>query len=333
VDSLLGVLGSLADPTRLRILALLERRELGVVELCSVVKLPQSTVSRHLKILSDEGWLSSRREGTAHLYRMNEGLDPAARRLWKVARAQTAGWATLEQDALRLARRLAARRQEADAFFAGAAGDWEKLRDDLYGAGFVVDVLAALLPPDLVVADLGCGTGDLACRLARSVRRVIAVDGSAAMLRAARRRAGALPNLELHRADLDALPLEDGSCDAALLALALSYVPDPEAAVREAVRILRGGGVLVIADLARHDDEPFRRRMGQATLGFDPSALATLLARAGLEGPRVDPLPPQPGARGPALLLARARRPALSAPVLASAALPHPIDPDRRRDA
>jgi ArsR family transcriptional regulator len=329
----MGRLGSLADPTRLRILALLERRELGVVELCSVVKLPQSTVSRHLKILADEGWLSSQRQGTAHLYRMPDDLDPVARRLWKLARAETAGWGTLEEDALRLARRLASRRREADAFFAGAAGEWEKLRDEVYGAAFVADVVAGLLPGDLVVADLGCGTGDLACRLARYVRRVIAVDGSAAMLKAARRRAGALPNLELHRADLDALPLEDGSCDAALLALALSYVPDAEAAVREAARILRRGGILVVADLARHDDEPFRRRMGQATLGFEPAALAALLARAGLEEPRVDPLPPQPGSRGPALLLARARRLALPTPLLASSAASHPVDRNRREDA
>jgi ArsR family transcriptional regulator len=286
-------------------------------------------VSRHLKLLADEGWLSSQRQGTAHLYRMHDALDPAARRLWKVARAETAGWATLEQDAQRLARHLASRRQEADAFFAGAAAGWERLRDELYGAGFVADVVAALLPRDLVVADLGCGTGDLACRLARHVRRVVAIDGSAAMLKAARRRAATLPNVELHRADLDALPLEDASCDAALLVLALSYVPDPGAALREAARVLRRGGLLVVADLARHEDELFRRRMGQAALGFDSAALAALLGRAGLEDARVDALPPRPEARGPALLLARARR-AGDAPRAPS---PQPLQPNRREDA
>lgn len=124
VEGLLATLGSLADATRLRILALLERQELGVVELCDVLQLPQSTVSRHLKILSDERWLASQRQGTTHLYRMNDAIEPAARRLWKVARSETTGWATLEQDSLRMERRLATRRQEADAFFAGAAGEW-----------------------------------------------------------------------------------------------------------------------------------------------------------------------------------------------------------------
>lgn len=308
VDALLATLGSLADATRLRVLALLERQELGVVELCEVLQLPQSTVSRHLKVLADERWLTSQRQGTAHLYRMNAALDPAARRLWKLARAEAAGWATLEQDALRLARRLEARRAASDAFFAGAAAEWEKLRSELYGTALGAEVVAALLPGDLVVADLGCGTGDLAARLARHVGRVVGIDRSAAMLKAARRRAEGLPNVELQRGDLEALPLEDGSCDAALLVLALGYVADPDAAVAEAARILRPGGVLAVADVVRHDDELFRRRMGQAVLGFEPAALERLLARVGLEHVRCHVLPPQPGARGPALFVARATR-------------------------
>ncbi len=309
VDGLLATLGSLADPTRLRILALLERQELGVVELCEVLQLPQSTVSRHLKVLSDERWLASQRQGTTHLYRMADALEPAARRLWKVARSETAAWATLEQDSLRMERRLATRRQAADAFFAGAAGEWERLRNELYGTTFPAEVMAALLPRDLVVADLGCGTGDLSVRLARHVRRVIAVDRSAARLKAARRRIDAARNVELHRADLEALPVEDCTCDAALLVLALSYVPDPAAVVAEATRILKPGGVLAVADVVQHDDEVFRRRLGQAVLGFAPDAVAGLLDRAGLEAARCDVLPPHPGARGPALFVARATRP------------------------
>src|SRR6185503_870993 len=131
-DALLGWMDALADETRLRLLRLLERHELGVAELVHVLQLPQSTVSRHLKVLSDEGWLTSRGQRTANLYRM-EMADPAARKLWQLARDQTEGWATVSQDQLRLTRLLAQRRPEAQAFFAGAAGQWDKLRDELYG--------------------------------------------------------------------------------------------------------------------------------------------------------------------------------------------------------
>lgn len=184
----------------------------------------------------------------------------------------------------------------------------ERLRNELYGTAFTAEVMAALLPRDLVVADSGCGTGDLSVRLARHVRRVIAVDCSAAMLKAARRRIEASSNVELHRADLEALPVEDRACDAALLVLALGYVPDPARVVAEAARILKSGGVLAVADVVKHDDELFRRRLGQVVLGFEPAAMSVLLQRAGLEAIRCDVLPPHPGARGPALFVARATR-------------------------
>lgn len=308
MEGLLGALSSLADPTRLRLLALLERHELGVIELCEVLRLPQSTVSRHLKVLSDQGWLAHRAEGTARLYRMDAELGTASRRLWKLARAEAEGWATFEQDGLRLASRLAVRKEEADAFFAGAAGEWEKLRRELYGEDFVAEALLGLVPRDLRVADLGCGTGDLTARLARHVGQVFAVDRSAAMLKVARRRVEGLSNVELYKADLEALPLDDSSCDAALLALALTYVTEPARVLAETTRILRPGGVVVVVDLVRHDDDTFRRRMGQASLGFALGELAGALESAGLAGVRCEPLPPGPGARGPALLMARGQR-------------------------
>src|SRR3954463_13568941 len=104
-DLLLGWMTSLADATRLRLLRLLERHELGVVELCDVLQLPQSTVSRHLKVLADEGWARRRRHGTTSLYRtILDELDPAARKLWLLAREQTDDWPAVQQDQLRLAR-------------------------------------------------------------------------------------------------------------------------------------------------------------------------------------------------------------------------------------
>src|SRR6187431_1198376 len=109
-EALLSWMGILSDPTRLRLLRLLERHELGVAELCDVLQLPQSTVSRHLKVLADEGWLRSRPQGTTNLYRMDAAeVDTAARRLWMLTREQTESWATVAQDQLRLTSRLAER--------------------------------------------------------------------------------------------------------------------------------------------------------------------------------------------------------------------------------
>ncbi len=308
-DALLGWMEGLADPTRLRLLHLLEHNELGVAELCGVLQLPQSTVSRHLKVLADQGFIGVERQGANRLYRMGEKVSPVARRLWRLTRDESGTWATLQHDRLRLERRLRDRRSGAERFFAGAAGDWDRLRAEWYGNGFGAAALLALLPPDSTVADLGCGTGALATALAPFVRRVVGVDQSADMLKAARRRTGGLDNVEFHQGALEALPLGDGTCDAALLVLALGWVVDPARALAEAARVVRPGGRLALVDAVLHADEAFRRRAGQVWPGFEPSRVEALLTAAGWAEPRCGTLPPEPGARGPALLLARARRP------------------------
>jgi ArsR family transcriptional regulator len=300
---------SLADPTRLRLLRLLERHELGVTELVEVLQMPQSTVSRHLKLLADRGWLKSRAQGTNNLYRMrSEELEPEARRFWQMTREQIQGWATLQQDQVRLERRLRGRREGAQAFFAGAAGQWDKLRDEAYGRGFAEKALRALLPSDWVVADLGCGTGSVATELAPWVARVIGVDQSTAMMKAATKRIAGFDNVELRQGFLESLPIVDGECDAALLLLTLSYAAEPARVLAEMARILKPGGRAVIVDLMRHDRDDFRTRMGQQHLGFDEGPLNALLVEAGLEDVRCQPLPPEPAAKGPALLLATARK-------------------------
>ena len=307
--ALLGWMEGLADETRLRLLRVLEREELSVQELCGVLRLPQSTVSRHLKTLSGQGWLQSRRQGTASLYAFSPDAEAGARRLWRLARAETDGWAAVEQDELRLEARLRARRAGAQEFFAGAAQEWEALRAQLYGAAFEREALTALLPPGWTVADLGCGAGTLSAALAPHVAKVIGVDQSAAMLRTARRRLDGAANVELHRGELEALPLPAACCDAALAVLVLAYVAEVAPVLAEAARILRPGGRLVLVDLARHADEDFARRYGQARLGFTPADLGRALGAAGLSGATVRPLPPEPGAKGPALLLATAHQP------------------------
>lgn len=306
---MLAWMSSLADATRARTLRLVERHELTVADLCLILQAPQSTMSRHLKILAGDGWVAVRPDGTSRLYRMaGDGLDPAARRLWALLREQTARLAVADHDDQRLARVLAERRTRSQAFFASSAGQWDRLRRDMFGDRFDLLALAALLDERWTVADLGCGTGRIAEAIAPFVRSVIAVESSAAMLGAARRRLKDLDHVELRRGELEALPIDDDSIDAAVLCLVLHHVADPPAALREAARALHAGGRLLIVDMCRHDRVEYRRQMGHVWLGFEAQQLEDWLAEAGFERTRIRLLPPEAQARGPALCAAAAVR-------------------------
>jgi ubiquinone/menaquinone biosynthesis C-methylase UbiE len=304
-----GHLAALSDPTRDRLLLLLEPHELTVGELCAVLQLPQSTVSRHLKALSDAGWVTSRAEGTSRLYTMERSRqDPPARRLWLLVREQVGSTPGATQDHRRLQRVLAERRSKSQEFFSSAGARWDRLREELFGADFHLHALLGLLDDSWTVADLGAGTGAVSAALALFVRRVIAIDNSAAMLSVARKRLQPFGNVELRRGDLEELPLDDASINAATLMLVLPYLPAPDRAIREAARVLKPGGRLLVADLLPHDREGYRQQMGHVWLGFSDRQITAMLAEAGFESARVHALPPDPKAKGPALFVAAATR-------------------------
>lgn len=307
-ESVLAWMAALADSTRLRLLRLLDREELGVAELCDVLKLPQSTVSRHLKTLLDGKWLVHRREGTAGLYRLIlDELDPPRRDLWLVARRNSESWATAEQDELRL-RQLIASRETTTGFFAGVAGDWDLIRSEQYGSRFDIAAAFALLPENAVVVDLGCGTGAMLAEIAPFAGRVIGIDASGPMLKAARRRLNGTENVTLKQGELTAVPLEDATADAALCILALSYTDDPAAVLGEMHRILKPSGRAVVIDVLAHDRDDFRRRMGQHHAGFSLSRMEPLLTAAGFDTVRVHALSPESETKGPALFVATGGR-------------------------
>ncbi|HRK32183.1 MAG TPA: metalloregulator ArsR/SmtB family transcription factor, partial [Tepidisphaeraceae bacterium] len=242
-DQLLAWMECLADPARLRILRLLERHELGVSELCDVIQLPQSTVSRHLKVLLEQSWAKSRRQGTTHLYRMIlEELPSPARKLWQVTRDQTESWPAAGQDQIRLDALLAKKQSDGQAFFAGVAAEWDRIRGELYGNTFTTRALLALLPGDSVIADLGCGSGAMSEVVAAFVRQVIAIDNSPAMLKSAKKRLEAFANVDVRRGELTALPIDDGACTGVMCMLVLTYLTDVAGALKEMHRILKPGG-------------------------------------------------------------------------------------------
>src|SRR5262245_37633531 len=210
-------LTTLADATRGRMLLVLERQELTVSELCSVLQLPQSTVSRHLKTLSDAAWVTSRRDGTSRYYTLAlDERDAHTRRLWSLLREQIASTPGADQDARRLKSVLGRRQSKSEEFFASAAGQWDRLRRELFGGASALQALPALIDPSWTVGDLGCGTGETSAALAPFVTRTIAVDRSGDMLQTARRRLKDHQNTDVRRGELESLPIETAELDAAV---------------------------------------------------------------------------------------------------------------------
>lgn len=307
--AILDHLSALADTTRSRLLLLLDRHELTVSELCVVMQLPQSTVSRHLKALADSGWISARSEGTSNVYAMTrEDLDQSARRLWALVREQVGTTPAAAHDQRRVQTVLAERRTKSQEFFSSSAGQWDRVRDELFGERFHLAALPAFADAEWTVGDLGCGTGQMTAALAPFVARVIAVDTSAAMLQAAKKRLQGFENVELRRGDLESLPIDDGRLDAATLALVLHHLAEPGRALAEVARVLRPGGRLLIVDMLPHEREGYRQQMGHVWLGFSEEHVRRIFDESRFGDVRVVPLSPDPKSKGPGLFVATARK-------------------------
>ncbi len=220
---------------------------------------------------------------------------------------------TTEEDDHRLAEVLAERITDSRSFFGKVAGEWDYLRQELFGAGFTAEALLCLLDADAVVADLGCGTGNASELIAPLVRRVIAVDREQAMLDAARRRLSGCGNIEFRLGELTALPLEDGEVDVTMVFLVMHHLETPVAAVREMARVLRPGGRALIVDMVSHDRESFRFQMGHEHLGFDEAAVRGWADGAGLEPSVWRRLRSDTNAKGPGLFAAVLRKAGRSA--------------------
>ena len=308
-----GQMTALADPTRSRLLLALERNELTVNELRSILQLPQSTISRHLKMLSAEGWVEARAEGTSRHYRIaTDSLDAATRRLWHLVRDEVLHTSAAEQDARRTQAVLSERSTKSQQFFSTSAGQWDRMRLELFGRRADVALLG-LLDESWKVADLGCGTGAVSQALAPFVEQVIAVDESNAMLTAARKRLHGVDNVDIRNGRLEALPLADGEVDVALLFLVLHYATEPARVIAEAVRVLKPGGRLLVLDMMPHDRQDLRQTMGHLWQGFDADTLGGWMRAAGLESFRYSVLPADTDAKGPMLFAASGKRSAVSA--------------------
>jgi ubiquinone/menaquinone biosynthesis C-methylase UbiE len=297
------LLGALADPTRLRILAALRENELSVAELQEVLGVGQSRISNHLSLLKSVGLLKDRREGQRAYYRRAE----MGREIWSLAAGELG---TEARDAEALRRVLGQRQEKSKRYFDAVAGRLGKK----YCPGRSWEAVGRLLltlAPRQVYADLGAGEGLISQLLAARAKKVIAVDHSPRMVEVGRelaKRSG-LKNLEYRLGDMDHPPIRPGSVDVAILSQALHHAVHPPRALEAAWKILRPGGTLLVLDLVEHAFEAAREMYADVWLGFSPAELARLLREAKFEGVSVEVVAKEKEGPGFQTLLAAGSRP------------------------
>jgi ubiquinone/menaquinone biosynthesis C-methylase UbiE len=290
---------ALADPTRLRIMALLRAMELSVGELAQVLGQSQPRVSRHVRILIDAGLAERRKEGSWVFLSLGDNamLAPLFAMLDALA-VRDGGNAWTAADAVRLAAVRADRAAAAERYFAAHARDWDEIRSLHIAECEVEAAIARALDagkggrPVGRLVDIGTGTGRMLELFAGNAAHALGVDRSPEMLRLARVKLAeaGLAAAELRQGDMYALPLSSGAADTVILHQVLHYAQQPAAAVEEAARLLGSGGRLLIVDFAPHEREELRERDAHVRLGFADEAVLKYLEAAGLEARIVEHL-------------------------------------------
>ncbi|MBX6369951.1 MAG: metalloregulator ArsR/SmtB family transcription factor [Rhodospirillales bacterium] len=324
MNEVLAALRAVAEPTRLRLLAVCARGELTVSDLVQILGQSQPRVSRHLKLLCEAGLLDRFREGSWVFYRLAQ--TPLAQLLSGLVPENDP---TAALDAERLAAIKRARAEAAAAYFRANAARWDEIRSLHVDEREVEAALVRLLPDQGVrdLLDIGTGTGRMLELFGPRVQQAVGIDLSREMLAVARvnlERAG-LRNGSVRQADMYQLPFPGGSFDAVVIHQVLHYAERPAAAIAEAARVLRPGGHLLVIDFLPHEVEQLRIEHAHRRLGFSDAEVSAWFAAAGIEGGEAVHLPGDPLT----VAIWPGRRPALqdgeTSPSAASAATPEPV--------
>lgn len=290
---LADIFQALADPTRLRMLALLRVMELSVGELAQVLGQSQPRVSRHLKILSDAGVVERRKEGSWVFLTLAPAAttEPLFALIDQWADGQTAR--SFAADEARLEAVRADRAQAANLYFSAYAGVWDSIRSLHVAESQVEQAIERALDERSLgrLVDIGTGTGRMIELLGPKAAQAIGIDRSSEMLRLARvKLEAARIASSLRQGDMYALPLADGSADSVIIHQVLHYAHSPATAIAEAARVLVPGGTLLVVDFAAHEREELRASDAHIRLGFEDEAMAGWFAAAGLEIDHVEHL-------------------------------------------
>jgi ArsR family transcriptional regulator len=282
MESTLKFLRLLADPTRLRLLLLLEQEELSVAELQDILGMGQSRISGHLAQLKRAGVVGARRAGKNVYYGLTNDKNPNRAKVSELTRALARELSEIQRDRTALKVVLRKRQDRARDYFDQLAGRFGRSYCPGRSWKALAHTMIAMLPP-LVVADLGAGEGTLSQLLARKAKKVIAIDNAPKMVEFGARLAKkhGFQNLEYRLGDIEMPPITASSVDLAVFSQALHHAIHPERAIAAAHRILKKGGRVVILDLLSHRFEEARELYADHWLGFSEVQLHQWLEKAG----------------------------------------------------
>jgi len=271
---------ALSDPTRLRLLHILNEVELSVNEIVSIVDMIQSGVSRHLKILLESGLLVSRKEGSFMYYCASRHSETRALITLACSRIQDAPLFQLDLEKARQI--ITIRKNRTKRFFSTVAPQWEGLKKEVLGNFNLNAVLKQQVLGRRSIADLGCGTGELLGQLVEDTsQKLIGVDASPEMLEQARIKLPDDRSIELRLGEVEYLPMKDQEVDTVVMSMVLYHIFQPEKAIHEVFRVLRPGGMFLLADFKHHDQEDIKNIIGGTWLGFKKKQVEEWLIQSG----------------------------------------------------
>ena len=277
-ETIFGHFKILQDENRVRLLCVLEQSRCNVGELSQILQIPQPTISRHLKKLLEDGWLERETENTTSWYSfqptfLGDSTNSIKKHLWDVIALEMKD--CFVEDMERLQSVLVLRRSNTQNFFATVGRQWEDIRRGLFGDTYLLPTLLSLLPSDLQIVDMGCGTGDALLALAPFAKKLIGIDQSAEMLKLAQERLEEYDNIDFVHGNIINVKMEN-QVDVVLSMLVLHHLEDLDSVFQRVSQMMCSGGRFIILDMCSHKQVELQRNMGHIHLGFSREHLETI---------------------------------------------------------
>jgi ubiquinone/menaquinone biosynthesis C-methylase UbiE/DNA-binding transcriptional ArsR family regulator len=283
-NSILNGFKAISEETRIRILHILSYADFSVNEIVEILSMGQSSVSRHLRIMSNAGLLSFHREGSLVYYGLRFDADDFSRELTQLVLSYKEDLPFRENDQRNVNRLLENREKFSRNFFDDLGQNWEEVQEQVLDPKIYRDKIIASLPErSNLVMDLGCGPGSLIPYLLSKSEQVIGLDSSPRMVEISQKEFQGNSRVRIQEAHLEHLPIENGAADSVIASMVLHHVSHPPKMLEEVNRALKLGGTFALVDLVKHNQEFMREKYADLWMGFDPELLHSWLETFGFE--------------------------------------------------